>query len=256
MSLPANGSQDRLIFAVAAVNPNVVVINNTGVAINMPWLSSVSAVIQAWFPGQEAGNSIVDVLFGAVNPCGKLPMTFPTALEDTPSYGNFPGDVAKLQVNYEEGIYIGYRWYDKHPDKILFPFGFGLSYTSFSVSKVTMDKCVLKERNNINMSITVKNIGSVMGSEVVQVYVIPPTSSMVDRPIKTLAGFAKVKNLAAGSSKTVEVEVEFESLAFWSEERTMWNVEMGEYGILVGTSSRDIVHNASLIVEDEIFFKP
>jgi beta-glucosidase len=253
MSLPAYGSQDRLISAVAAVNPNVVVINSTGVAIDMPWLSQVSAVLQAWFPGQEAGNSIADVLFGAVNPSGRLPMTIPKSLADTPCYENFPGDVEKLQVNYEEGIYIGYRFYDKHPEKALFPFGFGLSYTNFSISELKLDKDVLKAGDNINASVLVKNTGSVTGSEVVQVYVAPPSSSTIDRPIKTLVGFAKAADLEPGSTNNVKINFDIKSLVYWDEEKNEWRVEPGEYEVLVGTSSTNIAQRAKIIVEEAVF---
>jgi beta-glucosidase len=254
MSLPAHGSQDRLISAVSAVNDNVIVINNTGVAINMPWLDRVSAVLQAWFPGQEAGNSIVDVLFGTVNPSGKLPMTIPRSLADTPSFGNFPGDVEKLQVHYEEGIYIGYRYYDKYPEKVLFPFGFGLSYSEFKIGGMKLQQTSLKQGSSITVQADVENTGSVAGSEVVQVYIAPPKSS-VDRPLKVLAGFAKV-TLEPGQSKTVEIEVSFDSAAYWDENSSLWMVEKGEYEILVGNSSANIVAKGRFSVNEDVTFKP
>ncbi|KAL6362258.1 hypothetical protein LRP88_04336 [Fusarium phalaenopsidis] len=164
MSLPARGSQDRLISAVAKVNPNVVVVNCTGVPIEMPWLSSVSAVIQAWYPGMEAGNSIADVLFGMVNPGGKLPVTMPRSFADTPCYGNFPGDLEKLEVRYEEGVFVGYRYYDQHPDRALFPFGFGLSYTKFGLSLKNPRRQILQDGRKSVIQVEFKNIGKVTGS--------------------------------------------------------------------------------------------
>jgi beta-glucosidase len=255
MSLPANGSQDRLISAVCDVNPKVIVINSTGVAIAMPWLSRVSAVVQAWFPGQEAGNSIVDVLFGPVNPGGKLPMTIPRSLEDTPAYGNFPGDVQTLQVHYKEGIYIGYRYYDKNPEKVLFPFGFGLSYSSFEISGVKLLHTSLAHGGHISVQASVKNTGQVAGSEVVQVYISPPSSSSIDRPQKTLAGFAKVY-LSPGESKMAQVDVSFDAAAFYDESSNLWTVEKGDYEVLVGNSSTNISGREKFMVEESFTYKP
>jgi beta-glucosidase len=161
--------------------------------------------------------------------------------------------VEKLQVNYEEGIYIGYRFYDKHPEKALFPFGFGLSYTNFSISELKLDKDVLKAGDNINASVLVKNTGSVTGSEVVQVYVAPPSSSTIDRPIKTLVGFAKAADLEPGSTNNVKINFEIKSLAYWDEEKNEWRVEPGEYEVLVGTSSTNIAQRAKIIVEEAVF---
>jgi beta-glucosidase len=254
MSLPANGSQDRLISAVCDVNSKVIVINSTGVAIAMPWLSRVSAVVQAWFPGQEAGNSIIDVLFGAVNPGGKLPMTIPRSLEDTPAYGNFPGDVQTLQVHYKEGIYIGYRYYDKNPAKVSFPFGFGLSYSSFEISGLKLLNTVLTQGGHISVQASVKNTGHVAGSEVVQVYISPVRSS-IDRPQKTLAGFAKLY-LSPGESKMAQVDVTFDAATFYDESSNLWTVEKGDYEVLVGNSSTNVSGMEKFVVEESFTYKP
>ncbi|THX17001.1 family 3 glycoside hydrolase [Aureobasidium pullulans] len=181
MNLPADGSQDKLIDAVADVNPNTIVVVSTGVPIAMPWLSKVKAVVQTWFPGQEAGNAIVDVLTGMVNPSGRLPVTFPRRLEDTPAYGNFPGNTETLQVDYAEGSFIGYRHYDHHPETVLFPFGYGLSYTTFEYSNAHLacgtDAASGGSASEFIASIDVKNTGEVSGSEVLQVFATPPASS-------------------------------------------------------------------------------
>lgn len=254
MNLPADGSQDRLIEAVCAVNKNVVVVNSTGVAIAMPWLSKVSAVVQAWFGGQEAGNSIVDILFGRENPSAKLPVTFPKNLEDTPSFRNFPGDVEKLQVNYEEGIYIGYRHYDNHPEKVQFPFGFGLSYTSFEIGAVALGGKTLAEKGSISVRARVTNTGKLTGSEVVQVYVSAPGTSF-DVPAKQLAGYQKVE-LMAGESKVVEIPIRYESASYWDEKTSAWVVEKGEYKVTVGNSAQDNSGEASFMVESTYSYGP
>ncbi|KAH9218724.1 glycoside hydrolase superfamily [Leptodontidium sp. 2 PMI_412] len=254
MNLPVNGSQDRLISAVAAVNPNTVIIINTGVAIAMPWLSSVKAVIQSWFPGQEAGNSIADVIFGTINPSGRLPISIPKRLEDTPAFENFPGNLATLQVHYKEEIYIGYRFFDKHPEKIQFPFGFGLSYTDFEIRNIPQEKILILSKNkSIDLHTSVKNIGAVAGSQVVQVYLAP--SNTDDRPDKTLAGFAKV-TLDAGQGKNVNITVTYESAAIWDEDANLWKVLRGDYKLLVGSSSQDIAGSQAFIVEETFTFQP
>lgn len=254
MSLPANGSQDRLISAVADVNKNTIVIINAGNPIAMPWLDRVSAVLHAWFPGQEAGNSIVDVLFGTVNPGGKLPTTIPRSLADTPAYKNFPGDIEKLQVFYEEGIEIGYRYYDKYPEKALFPFGFGLSYSKFEVQDVKLDADVIKQGGQITITAEVQNLGPLAGSEVIQVYIKPPVGP-VDRPLKTLAGFAKVA-MGPGESARADIQVAFDALAYWHEGQSKWAVGQGVYKAIVGTSSLHVVESLEFRVEESVMYDP
>lgn len=254
MNLPARGSQDRLIEAVSKVNKNVVVINSTGVAIAMPWLSQVSAVVQAWFGGQESGNSIVDILFGLENPSGKLPVTFPKRIEDTPSYGNFPGDLEKLQVYYKEGIYIGYRHFDKHPETVQFPFGFGLSYTTFKISDVVLGAKTLAEKGSVTVTAKVTNTGRITGSEVVQVYVSAPGKT-IDVPLKQLAGFQKVE-LKAGETKAAEITIGYESVAHWDEKWSAWVVEQGEYTVIVGNSARDGSGEGRFVVDSTFSFAP
>ncbi|KAF7670956.1 glycoside hydrolase superfamily [Alternaria burnsii] len=240
MALPRDGSLDRLITAVAATNPHTIVVNSTGSPITMPWLQDVSAVLQAWFPGQEAGYSIADVIFGSACPGGKLPVTFPKALSDAPAFDNFPGNLEANFVEYKEGIYIGYRHYDRKPETILFPFGFGLSYTTFDVSNVSISSTSLEKGLCLTVTAHVTNTGARPGSETVQVYVGPSNEGAIDRPLKELKGFAKV-HLCPGAQQSISVSLEAEKFAYFNEERGMWAVDAGEYAIFVGVSSAQIV---------------
>lgn len=254
MDLPAHGSQDRLIEAVCAVNKNVVVVISAGSPVSMPWLDKTSAVVQAWYGGQESGNSIVDVLYGVQAPGGKLPVTFPKSVEDTPCHGNFPGDVDSLQVYYKEGVYMGYRHYDKHPDTQLFPFGFGLSYTTFETGDVSLLDTTMGLGGSVRVRATVKNTGPRKGSEVVQVYLSSPGKAM-DVPLKQLAGFQKVE-LSPGASQTVEVSIGYESAAYWDEKSKLWTVEAGEYVVRVGNSAQNITGHGTFTVESGFAFEP
>jgi len=220
----------------------------------MPWLDHVPTVLQAWFPGQEAGNSIIDVLFGIVNPGGKLPMTWPRSLSDTPAFENFPGDVENLRVEYKEGVEIGYRYYDRHLEKVLFPFGFGLSYSRFEVGDIQVNPKTLKQGGSITITAEVKNLGPRSGSEVVQVYIAPPESE-VDRPLKTLAGFAKVM-VGIRESKEAEVQVPFDAVAYWDEMGKCWAADKGIHKAMVGTSVVDIVAEVEFMVEEDIRYGP
>src|SRR5439155_9320786 len=193
------GAQVALIEQVAAANPNTVVVLQTGSPIAMPWLDRVAAVLQAWYPGQECGNAIADVLFGAVNPSGKLPQTFPVRLEDNPAYINYPGENGR--VRYGERIFVGYRYYEKKKVEPLFPFGFGLSYTSFAYDNLRLSTDVLAPGKRLTVSVDVTNTGQRAGQEVVQLYV-HDVASRLARPPKELKGFAKVA-LAPGETKTV-----------------------------------------------------
>ncbi|WAO91229.1 Beta-glucosidase [Fusarium falciforme] len=224
--LPKDGSQDRLVSGVAAANPNTIVVNSTGVAVGMPWLDLVKGLVQAWFPGQEAGNSIVDVLTGVQNPEGHLTCTFPKRLEDCPAYGNFPGEYQgrQLTVNYAEGIFIEYRHFDTLPaDNVNFPFGFGLSYTTFSYSDLVVSPT---SEDSWTVSTKVSNTGSLQGAVAVQVYV-GNSIRQPETPIKTLAGFKK-QTLVPGDSAVVEVPVYARDFASWSEKQQEWVVSAGE----------------------------
>jgi beta-glucosidase len=234
MRLPKD--QDELIAQVAKANPNTIVVLNAGSAVAMPWVDKVAAVVQQWYNSQECGNALADVLFGDANPCGKLPTTFPKRLEDNPAYINYPGEAGK--VLYGEGLFVGYRYYDKIGLEPLFPFGHGLSYTHFEYRSLKLSADKLNAEEGLDVSFDLVNSGKVPGKEIVQLYVRDVNSTLV-RPEQELKAFTKVE-LAPGQSKTVSFHLDKE--AFWYYDPTVsgWQVEPGEFEILVGASSRDI----------------
>ena len=242
MKMPLN--QNALIEAVTAVQPNTVIVLHNGSPIEMPWLSKVKGVLEAYLSGEAAGGAIVDILFGKVNPSGKLPETFPLKLEDNPSYLFFPGE-GNVSC-YNEGIYVGYRYYDKKKMEVLFPFGYGLSYTTFAYSNLQLDKTELKDTDTLTVSVDVTNTGAVTGKEVVQLYVSDP-ESFVGRPAKELRDFAKVE-LAPGETKTVTFTLDKQAFAYYNTVIHDWHVETGEFIIMVGKSSREIELEASVTV--------
>jgi beta-glucosidase len=241
MDLP--GPQTELIRAVVKANPNTVVVLNAGSPVSMPWLDEVPAVLEAFYPGQEGGHALANILTGAVNPSGKLTVTFPKRLEDSPSFINFPGT---KEVFYGEGIFVGYRYYDKKDVEPLFPFGFGLSYTTFEYSGFQVTKSV-KLGEPVRISLKVKNTGKVAGKEVVQIYVADRQSSLV-RPPKELKGFKKVA-LEPGESKVVKFSLDQRALSFYDPYQKQWVAEPGEFEVLAGSSSRDIRLKASFTLE-------
>ncbi|MCB0137242.1 MAG: glycoside hydrolase family 3 C-terminal domain-containing protein, partial [Caldilineaceae bacterium] len=204
--------QIALIRAVSAVQPRCVVILNNGSAVAMSeWIDGVAAVLEAWMMGQAGGGAIADVLFGAVNPSGKLAESFPLKLADTPAHINFPGDDG--QVRYGEGLFIGYRYYDARQMPVLFPFGYGLSYTTFAYSNATVSAATFRDVDGVTVSVDVTNTGSVAGKEVVQLYVHDRKSKLV-RPFKELKGFAKV-DLEPGETKRVDIALDFRAFAYY-----------------------------------------
>jgi beta-glucosidase len=235
------GKQDALIEQVAAANPRTIVVLNTGSPISMPWLDQVAAVAQAWYPGQECGNAIADVLFGDTNPSGKLPQTFPVRLEDTPAYLNFPGESGK--VYYGEGLFVGYRYYEKKKIAPLFPFGFGLSYTTFGYSALRLSAQRIGSDEIVQVAIDITNTGQRTGKEIVQVYVRDERASL-QRPEKELKAFAKVQ-LEPGERKTVTLSLGRDALAYYDDLAHEWVAEAGEFEVLVGASSQDIRARAS-----------
>jgi len=244
------GKQVELIERVAAANSRTVVVLQTGSPVTMPWLDRVASVIEAWYPGQECGNSIADVLFGTVNPSGKLTQTFPQRLEDNPAYINYPGENG--HVHYGEGIFIGYRYYEKKQIVPLFPFGFGLSYTNFAYDNLRLNTDTILPDEGVTISIDITNTGKRAGQEVVQVYIHDVTASVL-RPIKELKGFTKVA-LAPAETKTVTLTLDRTSFAYWDDGQHAWVAEAGEFEILVGSSSQDIRKKATLQVTQTIVF--
>lgn len=235
MDLPAG--QVALIEKVAAANSNCIVVLNNGAPVEIAgWLQQVPCLVEAWYPGQECGNAIAAVLFGDINPSGKLPDTFPCRYEDNPAFINYPGESGK--VTYGEGIYVGYRYYDAKKVKPLFPFGYGLSYTSFEYRNLLINPMDIKVGEIINVSLEIRNTGSRQGKEVVQLYVHDIKSSLV-RPPGELKGFQKV-DLLPGEIKKVSFVLDAEAFSFYDPEAKKWVAEPGEFEIQVGSSSRDI----------------
>ncbi len=238
------GRQNELVERVAEINPRTIVLLNTGSPVTMPWLERVAAVAQAWYPGQECGNAIADVLFAKTNPSGKLPQTFPVRLQDNPSYNNFPGENGK--VYYGEGLFIGYRYYDKKEVAPLFPFGFGLSYTTFDYDSLRLSAEEIWLDDTLHISVDVTNTGQRAGQEVVQVYV-RDVQARLQRPEKELKAFAKVQ-LEPGECKTVTLAIGRDALAYYDDLAREWVAEAGAFEVLVGASSRDIRASASFIL--------
>ncbi len=230
--------QDELIRRVAEANPKTIVVLIDGGAVEMPWLDRVGSVVEAWYPGLEGGNAIADVLFGDVNPSGKLPFTFPKQLSDSPAHalGNFPGKNGV--VKYDEGILIGYRWFDAKNIEPLFPFGFGLSYTHFDYSNLELFPQDGSNGLELWAKCNLANTGSCAGSEVVQLYVSQAHPSL-PRPPKELKGFARIK-LEAGQHGDVWIPLDRSAFAFYDPSRAGWVAEKDDFTIEVGSSSRDI----------------
>ena len=233
MKLPP--CQEALVAAVTAVQPNVAVVLHNGSPVELPWADSVPAILEAYLGGQASGGAVVDLLFGAVSPCGKLAETFPMRLEDTPSYLDFPGETDK--VYYGEGIYVGYRWYDKRKLPVRFPFGHGLTYTTFEYSNLRLSAETF-DGGELTASVDVTNTGKFAAKEIVQFY-IRPDHPGVDRPVRELKGYGKIA-LAPGETGTVTVTLDRRSFAYWEERIHDWVVEGGRYVVEAAASSRDI----------------
>lgn len=240
-------AHNALIEAVAQVCPKVVVVLSNGAPVEMPWEPRVNAILEGYLGGQAGDGALADILFGKVSPSGKLAETFPLRLEDSPSNNHFPG--GPRTVEYRESIYVGYRYYDKADKEVLFPFGHGLSYTTFEYSELKLEKDAIYPHEPLRLSFFIENTGSVKGKEIAQVYVFDHFSS-VFRPENELAGFAKLA-LKPGEKKSVELELDPSVFAYYSPERKEWVVEPGEYEILVGASSRDFRLRSNVIVHGE-----
>lgn len=242
LALPYN--QDAVIEALVAANPRTVVVNVSGNAVAMPWADKVPAILQAWFLGSESGNSLADVIFGHVNPSGKLPMTFPVRLDDVAAHavGEYPGtkraDSDIVDIRYNEGVLVGYRWFDTKKIRPLFAFGHGLSYTTFGYGKLSADASKIGPDGAMTLSVDVTNTGSRAGAETVQLY-ISDTKASVKRPAKELKNFAKIY-LEPGQTKTVTFTVRPSDLAFFDAGAHAWKAEPGEFRAHVGAASDDI----------------
>ena len=233
-----------MIEALADANKNLIVVNISGNAVAMPWVKKVPAIVQAWFIGSEAGNSIADVIFGKVNPSGKLPFTFPVALEHVAAHaiGEYPGikrnDEDIWDEHYNEGILVGYRWHDTKKIPPLFAFGHGLSYTTFELGKVKADKEAITGEDKVTFTVPVTNTGKLEGAEVIQLYLSDPKCS-VKRPVKELKGFSKVF-LQPGETKNVSFEIGKDDLSYFDAGNHKWTVEPGEFKVHIGAASDDI----------------
>lgn len=240
LELPYN--QNNVVSEIVKVNPNLIFVNITGSPVTMPWLDKVPAVVQTWFIGSEAGNAIADVLSGDVNPSGKLPLTYPAKLEDVGAHS--VGDyVSKpsfkvVDVEYKEDILVGYRWFDTKKIKPLFPFGYGLSYTTFGYGKPSINQSTMTADGQLTLKIDVTNTGKRAGAEVVQLYIADLKSSL-PRPAKELKGFKKVQ-LNPGETKTVEFTIDRSALEFYNDATNQWEAEPGAFEAIIGASSADI----------------
>lgn len=235
--------QDAVISALAKVSKKLVVVNISGNAVAMPWVNDVPAIVQAWYLGSEAGSALAAVLMGDVNPSGKLPFTFPAKLEDVPAHslGEYTGAQSEsvIDIRYNEGIFVGYRWADKQKKvKPLFPFGHGLSYTTFEYGKPTVDSKVMTAGGTLTVKVTVSNTGAREGQEVVQLYISDKKSSL-PRPVKELKGFQKIK-LAPGEVREVSFVIDREALSFFDDARHTWVAEPGRFEAVVAASATDV----------------
>lgn len=249
MALPA--SQNAVIEAVAAANPNTVVVLHNGSPVEMPWIDKVGAVLEAYLGGQAVGLATVRLLYGDANPSGHLAETFPRKLEDNPSYLYYGGEGD--QADYREGIFVGYRYYDKKKMDVLFPFGHGLSYTTFEYSNLRLSQTEMTDQDTLKVTVTATNTGARAGKTVVQLYVGDPESTVL-RPVRELKGFEKVE-LQPGESKDVTFLLDKRAFAYWNEELHDWHVETGEFVIELGQSSRAIDVRGTVTVKSTVKLK-
>lgn len=249
MNLPE--SQLRLIDEVVRRQPNTVIVLCNGSPVAMPFVGKVNGILEAYLGGEGAGEAIADLLYGKANPCGKLAESFPQYLEHNPSYGNFPGENSK--VRYSEGIFVGYRWYEKHNIPVLFPFGFGLSYTNFRYDEIRLSKDKTDENEEITVTVTLSNTGAMDGKEAVQIYV-REENPRVSRPEKELKAFKKVF-VKAGESVDVSFTLDRRCFAYWDDEIHGWRVDSGRFTVLAGGSSDSCPLSAAVDVKAADCFK-
>lgn len=245
MCLPEG--HNTLVEAVCAANPNTVVVLHNGSPVEMPWVEKPKAIIEAYLCGEAAGEAVTDVLYGDVNPSGHLPETFPIRLEDNPSYLYYFGEGGV--VRYHEGLFVGYRYYESKKQEVLFPFGHGLSYTTFEYSNLTLEKGRITEGEPLTVSVTVTNTGKRTGRALVQLYIAPEKVEMI-RPVRELKDFTKVE-LAPGESRTVTFTLGMRAFAHWNETVHGWRTESGKYTVQIGKSAHDICLEADVAMEAE-----
>jgi len=247
--LDLTDQQVALIKAVSNVQPQTVVVLNNGAPVAMSeWIDGVAAVLEGWMMGQAGGAAIADVLFGRVNPCGKLAETFPLKISDTPAHLNWPGGAG--EVRYGEGLFIGYRYYDAKEMPVLFPFGYGLSYTQFAYSNAKVSAETFGAADGLTVTVDVTNTGDLAGKEILQVYVHDQQSGLV-RPEKELKGFAKVE-LQPGETRSVSIPLDFRAFAYYHPEYKEWITEDGDFDILIGASATDIRHTLKVTLESSL----
>ena len=244
--------QNYLIREICKVNENVVVVLHNGSPVEMPWADQVKGILEVYLGGQAVGGATVDVLYGKVNPSGHLAETFPLKLQDNPSYLYYVGEGNK--VEYREGVFVGYRYYDTKEMDVLFPFGHGLSYTTFAYSNMKLDKTEMNDTETLTVQVDVTNTGDRFGKEVVQLYVMPPKGNVI-RPVKELKGFEKI-GLHPGETKTVTFTLGKRAFAYYDTDLHAWNVESGSYRIALGQSSRNILANQEVQVHSTTQKRP
>jgi beta-glucosidase len=247
--LDLTAQQVALIQAVARVQPKTVVVLNNGAPVAMSaWIDAVPAVLEGWMMGQAGGAALADILFGRVSPCGKLAETFPLKLSDTPAYLNWPGGARR--VLYGEGLFVGYRYYDARELPVLFPFGHGLSYTTFAYSNAQVSAKSFRDADGLTVTVDITNTGHMAGKEIVQVYVHDRACGLV-RPEKELKGFAKVA-LQPGETKPVAINLDFRAFAYYHPEYKQWITEDGDFDILIASSAADIRHTLTVTLESTL----
>ena len=227
------GEQNTLIEKVLEINPNAIIVLNTGSPVDMPWVNKAKSILQSWYAGQEYGDALFEILTGLVNPSGKLPTTFPKRIEDTPAYSCYPGE--NLQMSYDEKLLIGYKWYDRKKIEPLFHFGHGLSYTNFEYSNLRISN---SDKNNFTCSFNIENVGDISGFEISQCY-ISFMNCDEDEPIKKLQGFDKTY-INSGEIKKIEICLDSKSFSTWDIKNHQWEIKKGVFNILIGSSSNDI----------------
>lgn len=249
LRIPVN--QTQLIHAVAEVQPHIVVVLSNGAPIEMPWIDKVQGVLEGYLGGQALGGAIADLLFGDANPCGKLAETFPQKLSHNPSYLNFPGEGDT--VEYSEGLFVGYRYYDKKEIEPLFPFGHGLSYTTFEYSDLKLDRKAMLDTDQLQVSLKVKNAGDVAGKEIVQLYV-RDVESTVSKAFKELKGFSKIA-LQPGEEKTVRFILDKRAFAYYNTDIRDWHVESGDYEMMIGQSAAEIRLKETVQIQSTVLIR-